>query len=160
MKCYKILECKNLPKISQELLKFLERKKQLQRTDMKFWNFLSKRDLFDLLQNCKLTKKWFEDLGLKVREGSFTIWNEKIKTTPHVDAPPVVAKINIPVLNTKDTYNIWFDKDHQEIDRVECIHPIVLRSDILHTVELGSRAILPRIQMSFCFYKEPIQYLM
>ena len=159
MKCYEILECKNLEQISQELLHFLKQKNQLHRSDIKFWNFISKEDLFDLLKNSKLTKKWFDELGLKVREGSFTIWNEKIKTTPHVDAPPVVAKINIPLLNTEDTYNVWFDEGGKEIDRTECVHPIVLRSDILHTVEIGPNAKLPRIQMSFCFYKEPIQYL-
>jgi hypothetical protein len=62
-------------------------------------------------------------------------------------------------MNTKDTYNVWFDKNKKEIDRVECIHPIVLRSDILHTVEIGNSAIFPRIQMSFCFYKEPLNFL-
>ena len=159
MKCYKILECKNLHKVSTELLDFLGQKKQLQRTDIKFWNFLSKQDLFDLTRNCEQTVKWFDGLGLRVREGSFTIWNEKIKTSPHIDAPPVVAKINVPLLNTKNTYNLWFDRDGKEIDRVECVHPIVLRSDILHTVELAPNAKLPRIQMSFCFYKEPIEYL-
>lgn len=159
MNSYKILECDNLNSISRELYEFLEGKKQLDRPDMQFWNFLNKQDLFDLTKRAKHTVEWFCDMGLKIREGSFTIWNEKIKTSPHVDAPPVVAKINIPVLNTKDTFNVWFDDNQKEIARVECIHPIVLRSDILHTVELGPDAVLPRIQMSFCFFNEPIHYL-
>ena len=58
-----------------------------------------------------------------------------------------------------DTFNVWFDQDKNEIDRIECVNPIVLRSDILHTVEIGKRACFPRIQMSFCFYNEPIDYL-
>lgn len=159
MKSYKILECVHLEKISQELFAFLEEKHQLHRSDISFWNFISKKDLYDLIRTCEYTMTWLDSLGLKIRDGSFTIWNEKIKTKPHVDAPPVVAKINVPVLNTVDTYNVWFDENQLEIDRVECVHPIVLRSDILHTVELGPRAILPRIQMSFCFYNEPIDYL-
>ena len=73
--------------------------------------------------------------------------------------PPVIAKINFPVLNTKDTYNVWFDDDRKEIDRVECDRPIVLRSDILHTVEIGDAAKYPRLQFSFCFYNEPLQLL-
>lgn len=159
MNSYKILECDNLAGISRELYEFLEDKKQLDRPDIQFWNFLTKQDLFDLTKRAKHTVEWFCDMGLKIREGSFTIWNEKIKTSPHVDAPPVVAKINIPVLNTRDTFNVWFDDNQKEIARVECIHPIVLRSDILHTVELGPDAVLPRIQMSFCFFNEPIHYL-
>ena len=90
---------------------------------------------------------------------SFTVWNEEIQTVPHVDEPPVVAKINVPVLNTKDTYNVWFDENKNEIDRVECTKPIVLRSDIMHTVEMGKDAKYPRIQFSFCFYNEPLHLL-
>ena len=90
---------------------------------------------------------------------SFTITNEQIQTSKHRDEPPVIAKINFPVLNTKDTYNVWFDDEGNEIDRVECTKPIVLRSDILHTVEIGKGSKHPRIQFSFCFYKEPLHLL-
>ena len=98
-------------------------------------------------------------MGLKVRDMSFTIYDEQITTQIHKDEPPVIAKINFPVLNTKDTYNVWFDDDRTEIDRVECDRPIVLRSDILHTVEIGDAAKYPRLQFSFCFYNEPLQLL-
>lgn len=159
MLSYKILECDNLQDISKELYAWLLDNRELSREDIRFWNFLDKQKLFDLTKKCEITMSWFESMNLKVREGSFTIWNEFIRTSPHVDAPPVVAKINVPVLNTEDTYNVWFDKKGNEIDRIECIDPIVLRSDILHTVEIGKKASLPRIQMSFCFYNEPIKYL-
>jgi len=160
MKSYYILECKNQKQIAQELQLFLSKKNgPLEKNNLKFWNFLNKTDLFNCLKECKLLSQWFKILGLKVREGSFTVYNEEIKTSPHVDAAPVVAKINFPVCNTTDTYNVWFDENKKEIDRVECIKPIVLRSDILHTVEIGKLARFPRIQMSFCFYKEPIDYL-
>jgi hypothetical protein len=160
MKSYHVLECANQKQIAQELQSFLLRKNgPLEKEDLKFWNFLNKKELFNCLKECATLSHWFESLGLRVREGSFTIYNNKIKTHPHVDTPPVVAKINFPVCNTKDTYNVWFDKNKKEIDRIECINPIVLRSDILHTVEIGKSAQFPRIQMSFCFYKEPIDYL-
>lgn len=101
------------------------------------------------MRDCTKLSQWFATLGLKVREGSFTIYNEIIKTSPHVDELPVIAKINFPVINTRDTYNVWFDQNNNEIDRVECVKPIVLRSNILHTVEIGESACFPRIQMSF-----------
>jgi len=160
MKSYHILECVNRDQISQELYYFLSNKSSLlERDGLQFWNFLNKKDLFSCLKECTTLSNWFEILGLKVREASFTFYNNKIKTHPHVDVPPVVAKVNFPVLNTKDTYNVWFDENEKEIDRVECIQPIVLRSDILHTVEIGKLANFPRIQMSFCFYKEPLNFL-
>ncbi len=160
MKSYHVLECSNQKQIAYQLHQFLTKKNgPLEKNNLKFWNFLTKKDLFDCLRDCNKLSHWFETLGLKVREVSFTIYNEEIKTHPHVDAPPVIAKINFPVLNTQDTYNVWFDENKKEIDRVECIKPIVLRSNILHTVEIGKAARFPRIQMSFCFYKEPLNFL-
>ena len=160
MKSYHVLECANQKQIANELHLFLLKENRvLEKDNLKFWNFLNKKQLFNCLKECTALSHWFETLGLKVREGSFTVYNNEIKTSPHVDAPPVVAKINFPVCNTTDTYNVWFDENKKEIDRVECIKPIVLRSDILHTVEIGKLAQFPRIQMSFCFYKEPIDYL-
>lgn len=159
MKCYHILECSKQQSIADNLYKFLQERNQFQRNDIKFWNFLSKKELYNLTKQSPDLMDWFDSLNLKVREGSFTIWNEQIQTFPHVDAPPVVAKINFPLLNTQGTYNVWFNEQGKEIDRVECVSPIVLRSDILHTVEVSPQARFPRIQMSFCFYQEPIQYL-
>jgi hypothetical protein len=160
MKSYHVLECVNKKQISEQLYIFLSKKNgPLEKKNLKFWNFLTKKDLFICLKECGTLSNWFEKLGLRVREASFTIYNNDIKTHPHVDAPPVVAKINFPVINTADTYNIWFDENGKEIDRVECVNPIVLRSNILHTVEIGKLASFPRIQMSFCFYNEPLNYL-
>jgi len=160
MKSYHVLECANQKQISQELQSFLLKENGPTKKDnLKFWNFLNKKELFNCLKECTALSQWFETLGLKVREASFTIYNNEIKTSPHVDAPPVIAKINFPVCNTVNTYNVWFDENKKEIDKVECIKPIVLRSDILHTVEIGKLAQFPRIQMSFCFYNEPIDYL-
>ena len=90
---------------------------------------------------------------------SFTFRTEEITVGIHKDDPPVIAKINFPVLNTEDTYNVWFDDSGNEIDRVECNRPVVLRSNILHTVEIGKNAQYPRLQFSFCFYNEPLQLL-
>jgi hypothetical protein len=160
MKNYHILECRNQTEIAQELYDFLGKPNgPLETPVTKFWNFLDKKQAYGCLKECPTLLNWFESLALRVREISFTVYNETIKTSPHVDAPPVVAKINFPVLNTQDTYNVWFDKDDTEIDRVECVNPIVLRSDVKHTVEIGNRAQFPRIQVSFCFYNEPLKYL-
>ena len=105
------------------------------------------------------TVHWFNQLGLRVRDMSYTIYSQETTTEIHKDEPPVIAKINFPVLNTTDTYNVWYDDDRVEIDRVECTKTIVLRSDILHTVEIGPKARLPRLQFSFCFFDEPVRLL-
>lgn len=160
MKSYFILNCPNQQKIADSLYGYyvgLTANKKIKN----FWNNLNREEIknYFSIQNLEL-KKWFDQLELRVRDMSFTIYNEEIQTNIHTDAPPVIAKINFPVLNTQDTYNVWYDSTGKEIDRVECIKPIVLRSDIPHTVEIGSRAKFPRIQFSFCFYKDPINLLM
>lgn len=159
MKSYHILDCDNQQKIADSLYGYYVGITG-SRKPKDFWNHLSRKeiqDYFTIPNNpCK---QWFDSLGLRVRDMSFTITNDSIKTSIHRDEPPVIAKINFPVLNTRHTYNVWFNDDREEIDRVECDRPIVLRSDILHTVEIGRDAVLPRIQFSFCFYNEPLQLL-
>jgi len=159
MKSYFILECDTQQKIADSVYGY-DVGITANNKPTGFWNKLSRQqivDYFSIPNNP--TKKWFDKLGLKVRDMSYTIYNEDITTDIHKDEPPVVAKINFPVLNTKDTYNVWFDDWANEIDRVECDKPIVLRSDILHTVEIGETACYPRIQFSFCFYQEPLDLL-
>jgi len=159
MKSYHILNCDNQQKIADSLYGYytgITSNRELK----EFWNHLTRdeiQDYFSIPNNP--TKAWFEELGLKVRDMSFTIYNENISTDIHRDEPPVIAKINFPVLNTSDTYNVWFDDYATEIDRAECDRPIVLRSDILHTVEIGETACYPRLQFSFCFYNEPLHLL-
>ncbi len=159
MKSYHILNCKTQQKIADSLYGYyvgITANKDI----TNFWNHLTRQEIKDYMSiPNNPTAKWFDSLGLKVRDMSFTIYNETVGTGIHKDEPPVVAKINFPVLNTKDTYNVWFDDDKNEIDRVECVKPIVLRSDILHTVEIGWSAKFPRLQFSFCFYNEPLQLL-
>lgn len=159
MKSYHILECDKQQKIADSLYGYYVGI-TAQQKPTQFWNHLSRqqiKDYFSIPNNP--TKRWFDSLDLRVRDMSFTITNDSIKTSIHRDEPPVVAKINFPVLNTENTYNVWFNDDREEIDRVECDRPIVLRSDILHTVEIGKAAKYPRIQFSFCFYSEPLQLL-
>jgi hypothetical protein len=159
MKSYYILDCCEQQKIADSLYGYyvgITANKKI----TCFWNSLTRKeiqDYFSIPNNP--TKSWFDKLGLRVRDMSFTIYNEEISTSVHKDEPPVIAKINFPVINTKDTYNVWFNDNGDEIDRVECDKPIVLRSDILHTVEIGKNAKYPRIQFSFCFYSEPLELL-
>ena len=159
MKSYFILDCENQQKIADSLYGYYIGI-TANNPPKQFWTHLTREEIKNYLSipGIELTK-WFDGLGLKVRDISYTVMNKHIKTRPHVDEPPVVAKINFPVLNTKGTYNVWFDETGNEIDRVECNKPIVLRSNILHTVEMANDAVLPRIQFSFCFYNEPLHLL-
>jgi len=159
MKSYHILDCPQQQKIADSLYGYFKGI-TANKPPSQFWTHLSREQIINYMSIPNLPLlSWFKSLDLRVRDISFTVYDEMLQTSPHVDEPPVVAKINFPVLNTKDTYNVWFDENGNEIDRVECIKPIVLRSNILHTVEIGEKAVLPRIQFSFCFYDEPLHLL-
>lgn len=159
MKSYHILDCPQQQKIADSLYGFYKGI-TANNPPKQFWTHLSREHVINYISIPNLPLlDWFERLDLKIRDISFTVYDRVLHTAPHVDEPPVVAKINFPVLNTNDTYNVWFDENGNEIDRVECINPIVLRSDIMHTVEIGKKAVLPRIQFSFCFYNEPLHLL-
>jgi len=159
MKSYHILDCDYQQSIADSLYGFYTGI-TANRTPTEFWNNLTRQEIqrYMSIPN-NPCRRWFHDMGLRVRDMSFTVYTDRITTDIHKDEPPVVAKINFPVLNTRDTYNVWFDDYAREIDRVECLKPIVLRSDILHTVEIGESARLPRLQFSFCLYDEPLHLL-
>ncbi len=163
MKSYFILDCEKQQKIADNLYGFFlgitahDKPKG-------FWNTCTREQVEQYFYSSNESlelRKWFDSMHLKVRDMSYTYWGtdsiHQVET--HIDRPPVIAKINFPVLNTKNTYNTWYDEDRNEIDRVECIAPIVLRSDILHGIDMGKNPKIPRLQFSFCFYKEPINYL-
>jgi len=159
MKSYYILECDKQQKIADSLYGYYVGI-TANREPTEFWNPLTRKEIQSYFSIPDLEiKKWFGEQGLKVRDMSFTIYSEDIGTSIHKDAPPVIAKINFPVLNTKDTYNVWYDDQGNEMDRVECTKPLVFRSDINHTVEIGASAKYPRLQFSFCFYNDPLHLL-
>lgn len=166
MKSYFILNCPDQAEIANGLHDFFK-EIESKKDKSHFWTNLSRKETVDYFSrpSSKILKEWFDSMNLRARDMSFTLWkesdgfNNKSYGAIHRDAPPVIAKINFPVLNTKDTWNIWYDDNGNEIDRVECTKPIVLRSNILHNVHIGSQAKLPRLQFSFCFFKEPIDLL-
>lgn len=160
MKSYHILDCSQQQKITDSLFGYYTGI-SAKTKPAQFWNSLERqqiKDYFSIAGNP--VKAWFDELGLKVRDMSFTVITHNISVDTHTDELPVVAKINFPVLNTKGTYNLWFDEQGNVIDKVECVKPIVFRSDIPHTVKIGANAVYPRIQFSFCFYDEPLHLLM
>lgn len=160
MKSYFILNCDTQRDISDHLHGYYLEISANSPT-MNFWNPLSREQIKTYLSiPNNPTRGWFDSMSLRIRDISYTVCSENISTSIHTDRPPVIAKINFPVLNTQDTYNVWYDHSGNEIDRVECVKPIVLRSDIPHTVEIGDNAVFPRVQFSFCFYDEPLHLLM
>ena len=93
MKSYFILDCDKQQKIADSLYGYYIGI-TANREPKEFWNHLSRQEIqqyFSIPNNpCK---QWFDSMGLKIRDMSFTIYNEDIGTDIHRDEPPVIAKI-------------------------------------------------------------------
>lgn len=154
MKCYHILDCDNLVSIQQETLLWLDSHQELFETK-EFWN---KIDYVDFIRNSPSLMQYINSLGLKLRECAILIGYED-GVPKHTDEGPIIAKINIPVLNTQDTYTEWYNDQGEQIARVEIDQPIVFNSSIAHQVVMGKQARTPRIMLACMFYKDPTDYL-
>lgn len=153
---FKKLDCENVNEISNEIYSFLVEKTNIINMDYEPWRFLTTKDF---VANAPLLIKYFSSLNLKLRDIAAVVIEDETKLSPHKDAPPVIAKINFPVINTLDTYNVWWDDDGNEIDRVEMIQPIAFNASITHGVEFGKNPKFPRIVVSCMFIKQPLHLL-
>ena len=72
MKSYFILNCEKQDKIAESLYNFLMSNNLLE--DVKgFWNSLTRQDVIKVISSNPELMEWFDSLGLKVRDISWTI---------------------------------------------------------------------------------------
>lgn len=130
---------------------------------------------------------FYKSIGLKIREISITVWNSHNDVSLHIDELPVTAKINFPILNTKNSLNEWYDVPQEIlnsvepsinkfgakyynlesvdlskctlIDAIELSQPVVFNSQIPHKIRITEQAQFPRIVMPCMFFNEPISFL-
>jgi hypothetical protein len=184
MKPYHQLECDNLAEIQQQVLAWIQSKNSQILSSNELWN---KINTTDLIKSAPGLIKYCQLLNLKIREVALTIINKKEDADLHIDELPVTAKINIPILNTKNTINRWYDIPQDLLDatkpilnhfgkkfynfknvdytklkllgEIELLSPIVFNSQIAHNIILGEQCQFPRIVLSCTFFKEPLHYL-
>lgn len=183
MKPFSILQCDNLADIQKETLDFVDRNHAEILKEKSLWHKINTKEY---ITNCKQLTKWTNSLKLKIREVSFTVVLNDTKVDIHVDEPPTMAKINVPILNTERTFNQWFDipksdyKKHRQINQfgeyyynfknydlknakligeVELLRPIVFNSALPHNVKLTEQSKFPRLVLSVMLFKDPINFL-
>ena len=184
MRAYYELPYNNTEIISVQVLDYPKHQTSLLVDKPKIpWNFLDRNTVLDA---CPELLAFFKLHKLVPRDISVTICYEDLEL--HYDAPPVVAKINFPVLNTANSVNRWYtisDADYASLPWVSdgqgSLHedikslskekliifdeysgmtsPIVFHSRIPHEVILLENATTPRIVLSCTFHNEPIHYL-
>ena len=156
MKSYVELTCENMSVISQGIYKFLQTQTDILISNQSGWHFV---DCLTLLKSVPELSEYFQELKLYPRHSAVTIVKDNNSLPLHVDEPPVVAKINMPVLNTKGWSNRWFDGDQLIDELVNQTQPIVFNSQIPHCVVQVGEVDIPRIVASFTFHNEPLGLL-
>jgi len=171
MKAFKELESHGIIHIQQEVMEHLAHY-----TLEEGWNDI---DEATCLRSCPTLMNWLvKDLKLHPRDIACTYLTRHLDL--HVDAKPVVAKLNIPIQNCVGNINYWYDEDisyrpkiKDKFDREvydlkgwvansEIIthkfftKPIVFNSQIPHGVKIEYG---PRIVLSITFFNEPINEL-
>lgn len=156
-KPFVVLPCENIVEISDGIFRYLLTKTDLLSTTVYGWHFIDKRELFDFVPNLL---KFFKQHKLVPRDAAITIITNNKHLPKHVDEPPVVAKINFPVLNTEGWANRWYNEQDNLLDEIaDLSQPIVFNSQIIHSVEKTTAIKMPRIVASFTFHNEPLDLL-
>ena len=184
MKTHHKLQCDNLARIQEQVLAWLEHQGTPLPESRSLWN---KIHTMDLLAHSPALVEYCRILGLKVREVAMTVINKHDDVGLHIDELPVTAKINIPIANTKNSFNRWYkvpeslmnetaptinefgkkyytfeNVDYSElelIDELELTGPAVFNSQIAHNIVVSKNCALPRLVLACTFFKEPLHYL-
>lgn len=158
MKFYVEIPCDNIKLISKGLLDFILTTDLLNKPLDPFspWHFI---DCKAVLTAVPELLAFFKDKKLVPRHAAVTIITDDGQLPKHVDEPPVVAKINFPVINTNGWVNRWYDGDKVVAELHDMKLPIVFNSQIPHSVEKTSEVEIPRIVASFTFHNEPLDML-
>ena len=157
---FRELECPDVEQISGDIWQFLNSHTNImsERSVGKnfTWNFFS---AMELVTKVPRLDAWFRSINLRLRDVAATVTNTKEGLVPHKDEPPVVAKINFPVINTRDTWNVWWDDEGREVGRIQMLKPLAFNGAMMHAVEMGPTCIYPRVVLSCMFMREPSHLL-
>jgi len=187
LKPYYEFDCSNLKEIQAQTLTYLNSKFNLSDQASLKTDLWLKIDTRDFIKSSPALILWTRSLGLAIKEAAVTVVNDSAGAGLHIDELPVVAKINIPILNTHSVLNQWYHvPDHllstvtrrinqfgskfynlesidlaqcDKIGEIELLNPIVFNSQIPHCVTPLPGAQFPRVVLCCMFFKEPIDLL-
>lgn len=157
MKCYVEFPCDNIDIISKKIYNFLQTKTNIIATCKSGWHFVNCKDL---LYDVPELFDFFKKHKFLPRHAAVTVVNDNSSLPVHVDELPVIAKLNLPVINTQGWANCWYINDKLVAELPDLPQPIIFNSQIAHSVEQRSpNARAPRIIASFTFQNEPLELL-
>ena len=156
LKPFVVLPCENISIISAGILGFLQDNTDLLVHVRYGWTFI---DCKQLLNTVPELLEFFKQHKLIPRHAAITMVDSDEHLPKHCDELPVIAKINIPVTNTRGWANRWYIDGKLVAELLDMNQPIAFNSQIEHSVEKTFATSMPRIVASFTFYNEPLDML-
>jgi len=184
LKPFHRLPCRELLQIQSEVKRWIHISRPDLLTSNHLWN---KCNTVEILGASPSLVAWCSGYGLRIKELAVTVIKEPGDVGLHIDELPVTAKINVPIQNTENSYNRWYNipknimDNHQPIvnmfgakyyyfknidysklqiiDEVELTGPIVFNSQIAHNIVIGENCKMPRVVLACTFFNEPVHFL-
>lgn len=182
LKSFIELDCDNISIIKYKTLEFIKSNVGLEKPQIP-WIFLDLKKVLNFVPEFVL---YFKQQKLFPRQCACTILYNDLPL--HVDAPPIIAKMNFPILNTQGWSNKWYKTDDAILNNLEYKkdplgfdnldisklnigdlqlqtelndfeNPIIFNSQQLHNVEKTCSAKVPRIMITFTFLNDPWELL-
>jgi hypothetical protein len=134
-------------------------------------------NLASLIKECPEIILAFKKYDLKPIMAAAYIMYDPAHTSIHVDSWVFQARINLPLLNCKNTYTNFYESkselvkwinpdsglvsyniqgDCTLVDRVEIEQATIIRTKVLHSVDLPIGNPVPRITLTLGFNKDPV----
>jgi len=157
--------------INQEILAYINRQQFDNNT---FWNPVP---MVEFMNATPAFTTWWLDNKMPIKSVAITQGTSPNCCGPHVDTPPSIYKLSWPVLNTKRTWNRWFqapadaptqvtalggigylDPDNLiEIGRMRVDRPALIYTGIPHDVWCETDAVFPRWGLQCQLFLEPTE---
>jgi hypothetical protein len=187
LKPYHQLDCPDdLQKtISEKTVDFLKVKYDI--LNLKKPSLWNKLDTVEFVRAVPELLQYFKTFNLQLRELAFTLCVNDQNACLHIDELPVTAKINFPILNTRNSLNLWYSVPDelmsqvkpiinrfgsayydlrdidlgqcQQIASVEILKPVVFNSQLPHMIDMSKCQSFPRVVLTCMFFKEPVDFL-
>lgn len=153
LKCFVELGCDCLEQIQSQTINYLKHKTNLLESKPKEpWCIT---DTKVALQNIPALIGWCKQHKFLPQEISFIVSHDSSSGLPvHTDQGPLIAKVNVPILNTQGNITRWWDND-SVIAETPMDSPVVFNSSIPHSVDIHSDA-LPRVVMAVMMRNENV----
>ncbi len=134
-------------------------------------------DLRTLIKECPELVVAFKKYDLRPIMSAIFIMYNPAHTSIHIDSFPSQTRINLPLLNCKNTYTNFYESKNEPIkwinpnssvlsfnvvgdckliDRVELTQATIIRTKVPHSVDLPIDNPVPRITLTLGFDKDPV----